>query len=134
MRSVFYWTKEFIQKQTKTEKAITLADTSIKYVFGTEVASICLKCVIGDDNCYFRCISKYLFGIEVCYRRRYLLFPLHQQALVWNRSMLYDTVIAISAALASICLEQMYVIGDGNCYFRCISKHLFGTEVCYMRR
>ena len=43
--------------------------------------------------------------------------------------MLKETVIAISAALASICLEQMYVIGDGNCYFRCISKYLFVTEV-----
>ena len=48
--------------------------------------------------------------------------------------MLYETVIAISAALASICLEKKCVIGDDNCYFRCFSKYLFGKEVCYMRR
>ena len=25
-------------------------------------------------------------------------------------------------------LREDSVIGDGNCYFRCISKYLFGTE------
>ena len=54
--------------------------------------------------------------------------------------MLYETEIAISAALASICFEHKYVIGDGSCYFRCFSKYIFlekkydiGDGNCYFR-